>query len=68
MYSRYYREDASDEDVRTKKLSSNEFKAWTAAASELRSAYCRKEIGGEELLRRISDDGANGLHEKNLAL
>ena len=68
MYSRYYREDASDEDVRTKKLSAEEFKAWTAAASELRRTYRRKELSGEELLRRISDDGANGPYAKDLVL
>lgn len=61
MYSRYYREDASDGDSGTKKLSAEEFKAWTAAASELRRAYRRKEISGEELLSRISDDGAKDL-------
>lgn len=58
MYSRYYREDAGDGSSGTKKLSAAEFKAWTAAASELRRAYRRKEIGGEELLRRIADDSA----------
>jgi len=58
MYSRYYREDASDGDGGTKKLSAGEFKAWTAAASKLRRAYRRKELSGEELLARISDDGA----------
>lgn len=58
MYSRYYREDALYGDSGTKKLSADEFKAWTAAASELRRAYRRSEISGEELLARIADDGA----------
>ncbi len=58
MYSRYYREDAGDGGSGTKKLSDDEFKVWTAAASELRRAYRRKEISGEELLHRIADDGA----------
>lgn len=56
MYSRYYREDASGSDSVTKKLSVEEFKTWTASASELRRAYLRKEISGEELLSRISED------------
>ena len=56
MYSRYYREDASGSDGGTKKLSAEEFKAWTVAASELRRAYLRKEISGEEILSRISED------------
>ena len=63
IYSRYYREDASDGDDSsgTKKISTDEFKAWTTAASELRKAYRRKEISGGELLSRIADDGAKDL-------
>ena len=58
MYSRYYREDASGSDSGTKKLSAEEFKVWTASASDLRRAYLRKEISGKELLRRILVDDA----------
>ncbi len=59
MYSRYYREDSWDSDKPTRKLTQSEFKSWIAEASRLRREYKQNGISGEELVRGISENGAD---------
>ena len=57
MYSRYYRMDAWDSDRQTNKLTEEQFKAWIAEASKARQAYKAGDISGEEMLKRLSNEG-----------
>lgn len=59
MYSRYYREDSGDRNKPTMKLTQSEFKSWIAEASRLRREYKQNGISGEELVRGISENGAD---------
>lgn len=56
MYSRYYRMDAWDSDRQTNKLTKEQFKAWTDAASNARQKYLCGEMSGEKLVELISKE------------
>ena len=55
MYSRFYREDAPDSIRHTNKLSEDEFKEWVTRASIARQDYRLGTIGGDDMIKIISN-------------